>query len=44
MSRSLGFSTVWLAIRSVAWAALLAGFFAGYVPWRFFGLAHVRIL
>ena len=36
-------SSVWLAIRSLAWAAALPGFFAGYVPWRYFGLAHVRL-
>ncbi|HJQ65124.1 MAG TPA: isoprenylcysteine carboxylmethyltransferase family protein [Gemmatimonadales bacterium] len=34
---------IWLAIRSIAWAALLPGFFAGYVPWRYFGLAHVQL-
>ncbi|GAC1658436.1 MAG: isoprenylcysteine carboxylmethyltransferase family protein [Gemmatimonadaceae bacterium] len=33
-------SAIWLAIRSLAWAVLLPGFFAGYVPWRFFGLAQ----
>jgi protein-S-isoprenylcysteine O-methyltransferase Ste14 len=36
-------SSVWLAIRSIIWAALLPGVFAGYVPWRFFGLADVRL-
>jgi len=35
--------SVWLAIRSIAWAILLPGFFAGYVPWRFFGLAQVNL-
>ena len=34
---------IWLAIRSITWAALLPGFFAGYVPWRYFGLAHVQV-
>ena len=34
---------VWLALRSLLWAALLPGFFAGYIPWRFFGLAQVRL-
>lgn len=34
---------VWLAFRSLLWAALLPGFFAGYVPWRFFGLGQVRL-
>ena len=37
------FSSVWLAIRSIAWAVLLPGFIAGYVPWRFFGLANVKL-
>ena len=36
-------SNVVLALRSIAWALLLPGLFAGYVPWRFFGLAHVQI-
>jgi protein-S-isoprenylcysteine O-methyltransferase Ste14 len=41
--RGSSWSSAWLAIRSTAWAALLPGFFAGYVPWRFFGLAHVQL-
>ncbi|MGH3116813.1 MAG: methyltransferase family protein [Vicinamibacterales bacterium] len=40
-SRGL-WSSVWLAFRSLLWATLLPGFFAGYVPWRFFGLNRVR--
>jgi len=32
-----------LAFRSLLWAALLPGFIAGYVPWRFFGLSQVRL-
>ena len=36
-------ASVWLAIRSITWAVLLPGFFAGFVPWRYFGLAHVEI-
>ena len=32
-----------LAVRSVMWAALLPGFFAGYLPWRYFGLRDVRL-
>jgi protein-S-isoprenylcysteine O-methyltransferase Ste14 len=43
MSHSSRLSSVWLAIRSIAWAALLPGVFAGYLPWRFFGLAHVQL-
>ena len=32
-----------LAVRSVLWTILLPGTVAGYIPWRFFGLAHTRI-
>jgi protein-S-isoprenylcysteine O-methyltransferase Ste14 len=35
-------ASVWLAGRSIAWAALLPGVVAGYVPWRYFGLADQR--
>ena len=35
--------TAWLALRSLLWTALLPGLFAGYVPWRFFGLARVQL-
>jgi protein-S-isoprenylcysteine O-methyltransferase Ste14 len=35
---------LWLAFRSMLWVILLPGFFAGYVPWRFFGLRNVRDL
>jgi protein-S-isoprenylcysteine O-methyltransferase Ste14 len=35
--------SIGLALRSVTWAALLPGFFAGYLPWRYFGLRDVRI-
>lgn len=34
-------SSVWLGIRSIAWAALVPGLLAGYVPWRYFGLGQV---
>ena len=30
-----------LVLRSLLWAVLLPGFFAGYVPWRYFGLRSV---
>ena len=40
--RSVG-SSVWLGARSLLWTGLLPGFFAGYVPWRYFGLAGVRV-
>jgi protein-S-isoprenylcysteine O-methyltransferase Ste14 len=36
-------SSVWLALRSLVWTMLLPGFFAGYVPWRFFGLSRVQL-
>jgi protein-S-isoprenylcysteine O-methyltransferase Ste14 len=42
MSAVLPAST-WLAARSLLWAILLPGFFAGYVPWRFFGVGQVRL-
>ncbi len=32
---------LWLALRSLLWAVLLPGFLAFFVPWRFFGVAHV---
>jgi len=36
-------SSVWLAARSLLWTVLFPGFFAGYVPWRFFGLSRVQV-
>lgn len=33
----------WLAFKSLMWTALLPGFFAGFVPWRYFGLRAVDI-
>jgi len=42
-SRAVSRSSVWLAIRSLFWTVALPGFFAGYVPWRFFGLNQVRL-
>lgn len=35
--------SVWLVVRSLLWTILLPGFFAGYVPWRYFGLNRVRL-
>ena len=32
-----------LALRSLLWTLLLPGLFAGYVPWRFFGLSRARV-
>jgi len=34
---------VWLSLRSLLWTILLPGFFAGYVPWRYFGLSRARL-
>jgi protein-S-isoprenylcysteine O-methyltransferase Ste14 len=34
-------SAVWLALRSLLWTLLLPGFFAGWVPWRYFALNRV---
>jgi protein-S-isoprenylcysteine O-methyltransferase Ste14 len=36
-------SSAWLAFRSLLWAVFLPGVLAGYVPWRFFGLAGVQL-
>ena len=30
-----------LALRSIMWTMLLPGFFAGYLPWRYFGVSAV---
>lgn len=40
--KSSSWSSAWLALRSLLWTILLPGFFAGYVPWRFFGLGRAR--
>ena len=34
-------STLGLALRSLFWALLFPGFFAGYVPWRWFGVRDI---
>ena len=31
-----------LALRSLLWTVLLPGFFAGYVPWRYFGVRSAQ--
>jgi len=36
-------ASAWLGVRSVVWAAVLPGVVAGYLPWRFFGLARWRL-
>jgi protein-S-isoprenylcysteine O-methyltransferase Ste14 len=41
--RSLA-SSVRLGVRSLLWTVLLPGLVAGYVPWRFFGLAGVQLV
>src|SRR5688572_11541923 len=33
----------WLVLRSVFWTIVFPGFFAGYLPWRFFGLRSVAV-
>lgn len=43
MSTTPGPGPVWLALRSIAWVVLLPGLVAGFVPWRYFGLAHQRV-
>jgi protein-S-isoprenylcysteine O-methyltransferase Ste14 len=43
MSRTASGSRVWLALRSIVWAIVLPGMFAGYLPWRYFGLGQVRL-
>ncbi len=40
---STPWSSAWLALRSLVWTIVLPGFFAGYVPWRYFGLGRVRL-
>ena len=40
---SPSWSPAWLAVRSLLWTILFPGFFAGYVPWRFFGLDQIRL-
>lgn len=34
-------SSIWLGLRSLLWMLLLPGVYAGYVPWRFFGVNQV---
>src|SRR6266496_60030 len=41
-SRACNWSSVWLALRSLLWTILLPGVFAGYVPWRLFGLGRIQ--
>src|SRR4051812_14383045 len=32
-----------LALRSILWTLLLPGTIAGYIPWRFYGVAHAHV-
>ncbi|HTO72742.1 MAG TPA: isoprenylcysteine carboxylmethyltransferase family protein [Gemmatimonadales bacterium] len=43
MSRLPWLSPLWLAVRSLFWTALIPGVVAGFVPWRFFGVARVQL-
>ena len=36
-------SSAWLVARSLLWTFLLPGLFAGYVPWRYFGVGRVQV-
>src|SRR5512134_3846089 len=36
-------SSVSLALRSLFWMLVFPGFFAGYLPWRYFGLREARV-
>lgn len=35
--------SIWLGLRSLLWMVLLPGIYAGYVPWRFFGLDEIQL-
>jgi protein-S-isoprenylcysteine O-methyltransferase Ste14 len=43
MSSESRLSQLWLAVRSLFWTAIIPGVVAGFVPWRFFGLARVQL-
>jgi protein-S-isoprenylcysteine O-methyltransferase Ste14 len=43
MSGRVAWSSYWLALRSLLWTLAFPGFFAGYVPWRFFGLSRTEV-
>ena len=34
--------SLWLFLRSAFWTLAFPGFFAGFVPWRYFGLSDVQ--
>jgi protein-S-isoprenylcysteine O-methyltransferase Ste14 len=43
MTNTSGWSALWLALRSLLWTVLMPGLFAGYLPWRYFGLGQMRL-
>jgi protein-S-isoprenylcysteine O-methyltransferase Ste14 len=43
MTHAPGWSALSLALRSLLWTVLFPGFFAGYLPWRYFGLGQVQL-
>jgi protein-S-isoprenylcysteine O-methyltransferase Ste14 len=43
MTASTFWSSSSLALRSLLWTILFPGFFAGYVPWRFFGVGEAKV-
>ena len=43
MTTARWFSSLGLAARSLLWTLLLPGLFAGYIPWRYFGLRSVAL-
>ena len=43
MKESGRWPALWLAVRSLLWTVLLPGLFAGYLPWRYFGLSRVQL-
>jgi protein-S-isoprenylcysteine O-methyltransferase Ste14 len=34
---------MWLTLRSLLWTILLPGVYAGYIPWRYFGVSQARV-
>jgi len=40
---NLRWSNLWLALRSILWTLLMPGVVAGYIPWRFFGVARAQL-
>jgi protein-S-isoprenylcysteine O-methyltransferase Ste14 len=34
-------NSLWLALRSLFWTLLLPGFFAGFLPWTYFGVRNI---